>query len=554
MKNKQRKSTPIVFISSLIVGVLILTGCYLKQKPPGNFTAEGNSIVLKKVKKNHLDQFFSDVKKVDGRAKAHYDMAVYFQKRKKHNLALQDFQKSLQFDPTEANTYNAMGISYDKTGDHKRAIQCYEMAIKLSPDMASAHNNLGYSKMLISDTEGALESYQRAISLDDTNPRYRNNLDMLYAKTGHTNQAEPQLETPNKTTAADLKLNSLLTKSKDFNIGKKHPDISEILKKETNQKQSPFIQSNISSYGIQKNTNDDNLTLSDIVDDVNVRTDADNTEDSVVFIVYEDESHQTMNNHNKTDNIQDTFDAKEPNKIIGKKASRKHLESDSLNQNIEEVNDVPLYAVNIITETRTLTTNVDNSTLELQDHAVPGKTYRESSTQPEIIEVIFKNKAELVSDGNDQPNTKEGHITHKDGIKDEPKSSSISYESVKIIEVGSPKKSSSQLLVAGLNIASKNDQKNIGDIEVLNGNGIRGAARRLATNLKSKGHKVTKVSNARSFDHLSTKILFRTENIDYIFPLLNELPLLIDDSDLLENTNMKTSIRIIIGKDMAKYQ
>jgi hypothetical protein len=139
-------------------------------------------------------------------------------------------------------------------------------------------------------------------------------------------------------------------------------------------------------------------------------------------------------------------------------------------------------------------------------------------------------------------------------MKEEPKGNSISYESVKIIEVGSPKKSNSQLLLAGLKLAEKRDHRSKADIEVSNGNGIRRAARRLATQLESKGFKVSKVSNARSFDHLTTKVLFRTENIDYVFPLLNELPLLIEDSDMLKNNNMKASIRIIIGKDMAQNQ
>ena len=176
MKRKQEKSVPTLFICSIIAGVVLLTGCYLKQKPPGSLSADQNVNGPQKVLRNHWNQFFSDVKKVDSRGKAHFDMAVYFQKRKKHNLALQEFQKAVQFDPTDAKIYNAMGISYDKSGNHKQAIQCYEMAIKLDPEMASAYNNLGYSKMLKGDTEGAIVAYQQAIELDDTNPRYRNNL------------------------------------------------------------------------------------------------------------------------------------------------------------------------------------------------------------------------------------------------------------------------------------------------------------------------------------------------------------------------------------------
>ena len=106
------------------------------------------------------------------------------------------------------------------------------------------------------------------------------------------------------------------------------------------------------------------------------------------------------------------------------------------------------------------------------------------------------------------------------------------------------------MLLAGLKLADNPAKAVKADIEVSNGNGVRGAAGHLATYLKDKGFIVSKVSNARSFDHLSTKVLYRTDNLDFVFPLLNELPLLVEDSDIIENGNMETSIRIIIGQDI----
>ena len=233
MRKKQKKSTPIVFICSIMAGIFILTGCYLKQKPTGHFTAGHDAMGPKKILRNDWDKFFSDVKKVDGRAKAHYDMAVYFQKRNKHNLALQDFQKAIQSDPTDAKTYNAMGISYDKTGDYDQAIKCYEMSIRLDPEMASAYNNLGYSKMLKGDAEGAIEAYRQAIELDATNPRYRNNLCMVYAKSGKIDQAREQFEVNDEPLAADRELDELLGESAYSESRKKPSMIPDILNEET---------------------------------------------------------------------------------------------------------------------------------------------------------------------------------------------------------------------------------------------------------------------------------------------------------------------------------
>ena len=84
-----------------------------------------------------------------------------------------------------------------------------------------------------------------------------------------------------------------------------------------------------------------------------------------------------------------------------------------------------------------------------------------------------------------------------------------------------------------------------------NGNGIRGEARRFATYLKSKGFKISKITNAESFDHLTTKVLFSGENFDIVYQLFNDLSYEIDDKDLIELKRMGDRIRVIIGKDMA---
>ena len=89
------------------------------------------------------------------------------------------------------------------------------------------------------------------------------------------------------------------------------------------------------------------------------------------------------------------------------------------------------------------------------------------------------------------------------------------------------------------------------DIEVANGNGIRGEARRFATYLKSKGFKISKITNAESFDHSTTKVLFSGENFDIVYQLFDDLSYELDEKDLIELKRMGDRIRVIIGKDMA---
>jgi len=598
MRRKQKQSKPIVFICSIVAGIFILTGCYLKQKPTGHFTAGYDAMGPKKILQNDWDNFFSDVKKVDGRAKAHYDMAVYFQKRNKHHLALQDFQKAIQSDPTDAKTYNAMGISYDKTGDYEQAIQCYEMAVKLDPEMASAYNNLGYSKMLKridfiesllefgperilkfingqfystckGDTEGAIEAYRQAIELDDTNPRYRNNLGMVYAKSGKIEQAREQFEINDDTFAADRKLTELLGKSANSETRQRPAAIPDILNEETTHpiknkkinltaedeetedpqpepKETKVVEiiykNNIQPYN-HLNNNGEALRAAG---DKDIRDPKPNLDQSkAVEIMYKNDTQYSRQDGEEDAEVQSlvtTGMAKtDPLKVV------KPLTT------VSTENSFALCSVGIVTETNNIadvlqdidTLNHPSITPVKKDNA-PIVEKRASAFQPKLVEVIFREETPKVEQQNYS-----AKLNAKSDSNHSPKLNQIDYESIKIIKV-KPSNTNTNLSWITKKIKSEKQNVNIRtNIEVANGNGIRGEARRFATYLESKGFKISKITNARSFDHLTTKVLFSGENFDIAYQLFSNLSYEIDDKDLIELKRMGDRIRVIIGKDMA---
>ena len=569
MRRKQKQSTPIVFICSIVVGIFILTGCYLKQKPTGHFTAGPDAIGPKNILKNDWDKFFSDVKKVDGRAKAHYDMAVYFQKRNKHNLALQDFQKAIQSDPTDAKTYNAMGISYDKTGNQEQAIQCYEMALKIDPEMASAYNNLGYSKMLKGDTEGAIEAYRQAIVLDDTNPRYRNNLGMVYAKSGEIEQARKQFQINDEPLAADRKLDKLLGKSAKSETRQWPTVILDKLNEETTH---PIKNKDINLTAVNEETED---------------LQPEPGETKVVEIIYKNNLHPSdyLNNNGKALRTAVAKDIEDPKpnldqpkafEIIYKndtQYSRQDVQDDVEVQSlittgmaksdplkvvkpltaVSTENSFALCSVGIVTETNNITDVLQEiDTLDypslppVKKDQAPIVEKRTSAIQPKLVEVIFRDETQNVEQQN--YSTK---LNAKSNSNKSPKLNQIDYESIKIIEVKSYNPNNN---LTWLSENKKPEQQHAhfnADIEVANGNGISGEARRLATYLESKGFKVSKITNARSFDHSTTKVIFSGENFDIAYQLFSDLSYEIDEKDLIELKRMGDRIRVIIGKDMA---
>ena len=91
------------------------------------------------------------------------------------------------------------------------------------------------------------------------------------------------------------------------------------------------------------------------------------------------------------------------------------------------------------------------------------------------------------------------------------------------------------------------------EIEVANGNGENGMARRVGNYLESRGFKVTKISNANSLDHATTKLIYGNGRIKDVRQLVMVLVLSSDvkQQNLIELKQLGNRIKIIIGKDMA---
>ena len=144
LKKKPNTKIWIPAVTSALIVMILILGCYRKISQSGNpyfvDQAEPSMTLLEK----DLNQFGSSVKVIDSQAESHYKMALYFQRRKKHKLAIEELKKAIQHCPLFAKAYNAMGVSYDNLGSYSQAIGCYQSALKLEPKSDYVYNNLGY--------------------------------------------------------------------------------------------------------------------------------------------------------------------------------------------------------------------------------------------------------------------------------------------------------------------------------------------------------------------------------------------------------------------------
>ena len=91
------------------------------------------------------------------------------------------------------------------------------------------------------------------------------------------------------------------------------------------------------------------------------------------------------------------------------------------------------------------------------------------------------------------------------------------------------------------------------EIEISNGNGVDGMAKRLGNYLTKKGFKVIRLRNARCFNHESTKIFYYNGYAQDISRLLKEIPVECDKKNLIELKQTGKHIKILIGKDIIPY-
>lgn len=88
-------------------------------------------------------------------------------------------------------------------------------------------------------------------------------------------------------------------------------------------------------------------------------------------------------------------------------------------------------------------------------------------------------------------------------------------------------------------------------VEVSNGNGVQGMAKRVATELRSQGIDVTRVSNRKPFDQPRTEIEYRKGFLDSAREIGVRLP---SPPSLVESGRLRAGIgvRLVLGKDLNK--
>jgi tetratricopeptide (TPR) repeat protein len=100
---------------------------------------------------------------------------------------------------------------------------------------------------------------------------------------------------------------------------------------------------------------------------------------------------------------------------------------------------------------------------------------------------------------------------------------------------------------------SQKEYKVLAEIEVLNGNGIEGMARRLGNYLKKKGFNVTRLRNANSFNRIESKVFCDSSQVEDAYRLMQEIPIHPNMKNIIELKVLDNKIRLLISKDIVPH-
>ena len=104
--------------------------------------------------------------------------------KQNYELAIAQFTKALQLDPTYSEAALYLGRTYNALYDEANAEKYFRLAIKLDPDYLEAHSGLGAMLLDLADTDGAVREFNSVLQRKPNDPVTLTNLAQAYRMKG----------------------------------------------------------------------------------------------------------------------------------------------------------------------------------------------------------------------------------------------------------------------------------------------------------------------------------------------------------------------------------
>lgn len=97
---------------------------------------------------------------------AYYGRGLFYRKMNHLEKAMEDFQKTIEIQPTFYLAYYGAGHIFFSQNKFERAIEHFRLAVKFAPEMAKAYYMIGVSQQGLENIDEALKFYEMTLQVD----------------------------------------------------------------------------------------------------------------------------------------------------------------------------------------------------------------------------------------------------------------------------------------------------------------------------------------------------------------------------------------------------
>jgi tetratricopeptide (TPR) repeat protein len=403
-----------------------------------------------------------------------------------------------------------MARHFQKRNRHKVALIELKEIIQIDPTFVKAYNAMGFSYEFLGDFKKAIHSYKLALKIDS-------NLDYLYNNLGFA-----YLLSENYDSAVDAfqKAIALNDRSKRFhnNLGLAYA------------KKGQFDLA-IEQFRLTGDEFSANYRLGQILyREGNYQ----------MALAYNEKAHHAKTSAQIMSSVSSLDKEKGPDAVVQVEEKSPESKSSAVSLNSGRTHLKP--------EEKTKVYTMSGLTQIVKDNEIP--TDESSRTSPLIIRKPIMTDSGLT----EQHHKEAGQKTKSD----------LPNKKTDLAQINFPELSKGQ----STSIRSKEDLKHVSknevtknrdfivavEIEVSNGNGVNGMASRVANYLRKKGFKVSRLNNAKSFNHATTKIFYYNGHLQDVHRLIQKIPAQLDEKNIIELQRLGNRIKILIGEDMIPHE
>ncbi|KAL1927060.1 hypothetical protein VTP01DRAFT_5023 [Rhizomucor pusillus] len=109
------------------------------------------------------------------------------------DMAMNSYHKSVQLAPSAAGYFN-IGVCYFQMGKHRDAIEAFEKSLEFQPNQADAHTNIASAHLMLKNVNEAVRHLEQASNFNPLDGEIQYNLGCVYEATGNLDGARTRFE------------------------------------------------------------------------------------------------------------------------------------------------------------------------------------------------------------------------------------------------------------------------------------------------------------------------------------------------------------------------